>query len=137
MSPVSQSQGAGVVGCETAEFLARQGKKVTITEMLPDIAGDMEPICRRLLRERLQDLSVMVMTNSEIIGIAEEGVLLKTEQKSVEADSVVLAAGSQPNIGLEKELTKAGFRVHTIGDCLEPRKIIDAIHEGFEVGLKL
>jgi NADPH-dependent 2,4-dienoyl-CoA reductase/sulfur reductase-like enzyme len=45
--------GGGVVGCETAELLARHRNRVTIIEMLSDIANDMEPINRRVLLNEL------------------------------------------------------------------------------------
>lgn len=50
--------GGGTVGLENAEYLAAQGKKVTVIEMFDDLASDLEGHPRRLLLERLEALSV-------------------------------------------------------------------------------
>ncbi len=48
----------------------------------------------------------------------------------IPADTVVLAAGLKPNRDLIGALRKAGIQVMEAGDCVRPRKIMDAIHEG-------
>ena len=45
--------GGGLVGCETAEYLAKQRKKVTIVEMLDEVAGVMPLALRKMLLARL------------------------------------------------------------------------------------
>ncbi|MFQ8889143.1 MAG: FAD-dependent oxidoreductase [Bilophila wadsworthia] len=46
--------GGGLIGCETAEFLAAQGSDVTILELQPELAKDMESRTRRYLMQRLR-----------------------------------------------------------------------------------
>jgi hypothetical protein len=46
---------------------------------------------------------------------------------------VVLAVGLTPNSDLEEALKGEPFEIHAIGDCVKPRKVIDAIWEGFRV----
>ena len=50
---------------------------------------------------------------------------------------MVFATGAQPNKELALKLQGAAAQVIQIGDCHEPRRIIDAIHEGFRVGREL
>jgi len=47
--------GAGLVGCETAEFFLAQGKKVTVIEQLPEAGAGLEPITRKVLLRRLNE----------------------------------------------------------------------------------
>lgn len=129
--------GAGIVGCETAEYLAEKGKRVTIVEMLPDIAPEMEPIRRALMRDRFKKLSIEVLVNSRIKEIKPDGVLIEQGTNFIKADSVVIALGSVPEDSLEMALKGKGIQVYKAGDCVEPRKVIDAIHEGFEIASRI
>ena len=61
--------GGGMVGCEVAEYLAGKGKRVTIIEKLPEIAAGMDGSTRRLLLERLNSLSVQMITGAEVFSI--------------------------------------------------------------------
>jgi len=47
--------GGGLVGCETADYLASKGKSVTIAEMLKHTARDVGPAARFFLRKRLKE----------------------------------------------------------------------------------
>jgi len=49
----------------------------------------------------------------------------------------VLATGVESNDELEEALRALPVEYYKIGDCRKPRKAIDAIHEGFQVALKL
>jgi hypothetical protein len=71
--------------------------------------------------------------------INERGVLAKVDAKiiSLDAESIILATGSKSNGELAKQLAKEIGELYVIGDCAEPRKVYDAIHEGFQVGLKI
>ncbi len=52
-------------------------------------------------------------------------------------DSVILALGSESHNPLEAGLKAELQNVHVIGDAGKPRKAIDAVHEGFEIGRQL
>jgi 2,4-dienoyl-CoA reductase-like NADH-dependent reductase (Old Yellow Enzyme family)/thioredoxin reductase len=126
--------GGGMVGCETAEFLADQGKQVTVVEMLDDIAVDVGALTRALLLERMAEKKIMILTKSKAREITTEGVITEREggkEEVIHADTVVLAVGSKPKNDLLKLLEETGIPTYAIGDCVKPRKIIDAIHEGF------
>ena len=64
--------GGGLIGCETAEFLAEQGKSVTIVEMQPQLAKDMEWCSRVLLMRRLKELNVECRAGNEIRSIGSD-----------------------------------------------------------------
>jgi len=124
--------GGGMVGAETAEFLAEKGKKMTILEMLRRIGMDMVPMAILMLYKRLKKLGVDMITNAKVEEITEDGVVYEKdgEKQTVEADSVVLAAGSKPNISLMKALEDKVAKIYAIGNAKEPGNVLEAIHEG-------
>jgi 2-enoate reductase len=59
-------------------------------------------------------------------------------EQSVEADTVVIAAGYLPDDGLSKTLAgRIWDPPYVIGDCAKPGGIYDAIHDGARVGRTL
>jgi 2,4-dienoyl-CoA reductase-like NADH-dependent reductase (Old Yellow Enzyme family)/thioredoxin reductase len=132
--------GGGMVGMETAELLAQHGKEITVIEMLDEIARDMEKITRALLMKRIQDLPIKVMTSTVVKSFEKEEVIIEKDGKEEHLpkfDTVVFAVGTRPVDELSKPLRQHGLAVYTIGDAVAPRKVFEAIHEGFEVGLKI
>ena len=131
--------GGGLVGCETAEYLAQQGKKVTILEMLDEVVGRMPLALRNLLLARLADKGVMVLTGIQCREVTGGGLVITTkegEEKTITADNVVLASGDRPNRVLVEDL-RGTVPIYPIGDCVEPRGIAEAVADGFSVGLAL
>jgi len=59
--------GGGTVGCETALYLAPNNKKVTIIEMLNDIALDMEFLNRMDLMSKIQEANIEVLLERKIV----------------------------------------------------------------------
>lgn len=66
-----------MVGCETSEYLAEKGKKVTVVEMLNDIGLDMESKTRKYLLRSFREMSVEVHRKTKIEEIAENGVKVR------------------------------------------------------------
>ncbi len=54
-------------------------------------------------------------------------------RRALEAETVVLAVGLRSNNGLYADLSEKRTEVYSIGDCREPRKVINAIWEGFRI----
>ncbi len=127
--------GGGLVGCETAEFLAVEGKTVRLIEMLNDIALDIEPRTRVLLLERLARLGVEKTTGCKVKSIHQDCIQVETEglKRKIPVDSVVLAVGRKADNELESKLKKAGLKVFAVGDCRGPGNIREAIHQGLQV----
>lgn len=131
--------GGGMVGAETAEFLAERGKKVTILEMLGRIGVDMVPMVIMLLYRRLKELGVVMITNAKVKEIKGNSVVYEKDEKkqTIEADSVVLAMGSKPNIALMKMLEGRVPKLYAIGDAKEPSNVLNAIHEGSQLAREI
>jgi len=140
--------GAGTAGLETAEYLARCGVRCTVVKRRPEIAGKLDPLARALFLRRLEDLGVDVRTGVEVVRFEtdEEGkttVIARTyphqegaPELRFPAETVIIALGLRADHSLADALADR-YEVHMIGDCVEPRDALDAVREGFEVGLKL
>lgn len=128
--------GGGLVGCETALYLAEQGKQVTIIEMTSELASNMEPITRfDLLTDRIPNAGIRSITDHVIMEVSEKGVTVLDhhgKKSFIQADHVVNALGSRSVNGLEAMRGKVP-EVYVIGDSKEPRQIINATFEGAAV----
>jgi 2,4-dienoyl-CoA reductase-like NADH-dependent reductase (Old Yellow Enzyme family)/thioredoxin reductase len=141
--------GGGMAGIETAFYLAEKGKKVSIVEMLSKIGLDIGLTFRLAYWRKIPLLGIQVYTEAKLFEVRENGVnvVMKLEMEHLErkgdellfipADTVVLAVGLRPERTLMKELEGKIPKVYEVGDCVEPLKIIDAIHEGARVGLEI
>ncbi len=128
--------GAGLVGCETADFLSEAGEKVTVVELLPEIAGDADKDTKAYFDIRFREKGVTVHTGVTLVRIeGKQAVVSRGDQElRVEAGTVVFSVGAKPDNALGEELAAAGVTVIAAGDCVKPRRIMDSVREGFLAG---
>jgi 2,4-dienoyl-CoA reductase (NADPH2) len=128
--------GGDIQGCELAEFLVKRGRKVTITDS-SDSFGELMPV-----RNKIRLLKWFARKGVTLIGgvkyeeITPEGLFVTTKQgerKFIEVDTIATALPLKPDLELFKSLEGKASRVYRIGDCKEPRLIIDAIADGYSV----
>jgi len=132
--------GGEIVGCETAEFLAEKGKKVTVTRRGREMALGVGPSLRDFFLGRLQQKGVTLLTELRYNEITSEGLVVTTkegERKTIEADTIVLAAGAMPDRALYQEVNGKVPETYLAGDCVEPRRIREAIADGYRIGLEI
>lgn len=139
--------GGGLVGCETAEFLASKGNKIVLIEMLGEIAADAIGDNRKFLIGKLDRLNVAVMRNTTGKRITEEGVYCSTAEgeKFVSGQVIVLALGAKSNrivqdiLDIRDDYLKVegkSIKILQAGDCVEVRTALEAFYEGFRAGLE-
>ena len=80
----------------------------------------------------MPDVSYKEINSQGLVVVIKDGT-----EKTIEADTIVLATGAKPDNALFEELKGKVLRIYQIGDCVEPRKIRDAIDEGFSTALDL
>jgi len=144
-APVGQKVlilGGGLVGSETAAFLAEQGKDVTMLEMREDIALDMEPRSRKFLLPRLEELKVKAMLFTEVSEITCDKDVKVRDKYRVEKllggfDTLIVSLGYRPYNPLSQALDAAGIHAVSLGDCVKAGKIINAVHDGFKAAYKI
>jgi len=126
--------GGGMVGCETAVYLSRRGKKVTVVEMMPRLVPEGASFIAKMgLLNLVKESDVEVLTSTKLLEVTGEGAVVSSDgvERVLQADSVVLALGFRPMSWLRDELEGKVPELHVIGDCNQPRKILDAMWEGF------
>jgi len=133
--------GGGLVGCETAAYLAEGDRRVIILEMQDELAFDQSPSLRgELLRRLHENSAVEIRTSTEVVSIGEHSITLRSnnQESAIEdLDTIVIAAGAQPYNPLEGILKPLMNEVYAVGDCDRPRKAAEAIHEAFHVAYRL
>jgi len=127
--------GGGLIGCETAVYLAQKGHQVTLISRRANILTDMGLANRDMLIRMMADTKVQVLANARLVQAVVGGVIVKQEDQDqiLPAESLVFASGMRSCNELQKALTGKVKELHAVGDCVEPRHIIDAIWEAFHV----
>ena len=120
-------------------LLDRGDRDVTVVEMTMKLGRDIGASTRWIVLAELERLGVTFLKGHKAVEITLEG--LKTEKNGEmqlqKADTVVIAAGSRPENSLFSQVESLIPEVYIIGDAKAPRHALDAIREGFEVGLKI
>lgn len=128
--------GGGMVGCETAEFLAGINREVTVLEMLDHIGQDIGPTTRWVILKRLRKAGVRMETGVHVIKITSHGVEAIRQGKTefFPGDTIVLAVGLKPNNTLADNMKGKKIEFYAIGDCTKPAKIAQAIDDAIHIG---
>jgi 2,4-dienoyl-CoA reductase-like NADH-dependent reductase (Old Yellow Enzyme family)/thioredoxin reductase len=130
--------GAGDVGMETAHFLIERGCRVTVVEecekppVLPLTSHGY--VLHRALRKRG---NLLLGTRAEEVDAGGLVVKARGERRHIDAQSVVWAVGSRSVTAVEEAAREAGITVVSVGDAAGPRRMMDAIHEGYKAAIRL
>ena len=127
--------GGGVNGCEAALFLAQRGRKIVIVEMLDKLADPEGNIFYHLpLVEALDNNPrISCSLQTKCLGVTPEGVRVEKDGKEeiIAADSVVFAVGQASELETANKFRNCAPRFCSVGDCVEPGKIIEATRTAF------
>ena len=132
--------GGGLVGAETAEYLANRGHEVTIVEMMERIAAQESQTVLPLMMKDFAEHHVQQLTNTKVSSITNnvvKAVNTKDETEiEISADTVVAALGSRKNVVDVTGITKP---VHYVGDCSGERTadIANAIRTAYHTANKI
>jgi 2,4-dienoyl-CoA reductase (NADPH2) len=131
--------GGLIYGCETAEFLVKRGRRVTIVEESAELGTGMVEVHRRRLLAWLAKKDTALHAGVKFEEITGDGLVISRngEKELLKADTIVVALPPRPNDELVQELERLVPEVHRIGDGKEPRLIVNAIGDGAKVGRML
>ena len=127
--------GGGLVGAETAEYLANKGLDVTIVEMMDKIAAQESETVLPLMQEDFAKHDVKQLVNTRVSEIKNNVIYATntTDNTSVElnAEVIVNALGSKKNLFDDSKLT---VPFTYVGDCSGERTadIASAIRTGYK-----
>jgi len=132
--------GGGLVGIETGDFLGTYHRDITVVEMAPEIAKDMNPIVKLSLFERLEKHNIKYHVSTEIKEFLEDGVLVKQGEETKELngfDTIILAMGVKTYNPLEAVINNLVSEVYVIGDAKKAGKVNEATRQAAELALKI
>ncbi len=129
--------GGGISGCEIAYELAKDGKDVTIVEMLPQILPDpsFSAANKNCLKELLIYHKVKVLTQSHVGRIGEDTVTVASEggEQTLKADTVIAAIGYTSDTTLYDRIRLCKKQTYLLGDAQYVSNILNAIWSANEV----
>ena len=128
--------GGGVVGCEVAVYLAQEGKKVTVIEMLSRVLNDMVHVHanREMLVKMLEENNITIFTDTALDEVTESGVRVVDKnfnKREIPADTVIIATGFVSHDNFYEALRDKVEEVYRIGDCVKPGNIVDAVWQAY------
>lgn len=133
--------GGGMVGCETADFLAEHGHDVTVIELRDEIGSDMISEHRKYLIKDFDEYKVKTITGAKVAKFFKGGVVYNlsdgSEHEVKNFDSVVLAMGSRNYDPLSNEVSEIVDETYVIGDAVKARRALDATREALDAALKI
>jgi len=121
------------------ELLHKPGRQVVVIDMVDRMADNVSKTSRWSLMKSLKLMGVKLMPGTKLLEITDTAVMVETGKGSqaIPADTVIIAVGARSVNDLAASAEKDGISVITIGDAKAPRKITDAIREGFEEALTI
>ena len=130
--------GGDRVGCETALWLARHGRKVTIVEALDKILAVNGPLCHanKDMLERLVPFNGVEVVTGAKVKSYQNGVLTAETaegEKKISCNSVILAVGYREEDSLYRQLEFDVPEIYLLGDARKVSNIMYAIWDAFEV----
>ena len=132
--------GGGATGCEIAVELADGATRVAICEQLSELAPDLFHANRGMILEQLAQKDVRIFTDTRFERITSRGVVVTTKDGSeslLEADTVIVSIGMKAANALLPGLNEIVGEVHSIGDCVSPRRVKDAVWEAFKNAIRI
>ena len=119
--------GAGYIGLEIAENLAKDGVKPFVLDMAPHVLPGFDEEFATYIEGKLADAGIPVVTGVRVTGLEGEGGKVKkvlTDRKAYKADLVVLSAGIRPNTafldGTGLEMVKGTLLTNEAGQTNDP-----------------
>jgi 2,4-dienoyl-CoA reductase-like NADH-dependent reductase (Old Yellow Enzyme family)/thioredoxin reductase len=131
--------GGGLVGCETAVHLAREGREVTVIEMREDVCPDANARHRPLLIAELNK-SVKCRTGLTGVRVEKDGLVCRdTEGNELffRVDTIIVAAGQRPLREVADSLRDCAPEVMEVGDCVKAGQVTQAVFRGYFAALDI
>ena len=133
--------GGGMVGCETAEYLAARGCKVSVIEMMDKIAAGESTTILPTLLENYKTYGVEQYPSHKVKEFRMDAVVCENKdgaEVTIPCDHIVLAMGARSNEFDAAALENASIPVYSIGDAAgKAADISNAIRTGYDTACQL
>jgi 2,4-dienoyl-CoA reductase (NADPH2) len=133
---------------DIVEYTSRGNRNITMLEMKKKVGGGFGFSTRWVILNELKDAGIKEITEVKVKeitnnhsenGQTHRGVVYEKDGQEhfIKADTVIVAVGYIPNNELQKQVEGKFPETYFIGDCVKVRTALEAIHEGFQVALKI
>ena len=133
--------GGGMVGCETAEYLAARGCKVSVIEMMDKIAAGESSTILPTLLENYKTYGVEQYPSHKVKEFRMDAVVCENKdgaEVTIPCDYIVLAMGARSNEFDAAALEASSIPVYSIGDAAgKAADISNAIRTGYDTACQL
>lgn len=135
--------GGKLIGTQIAQLISSKGSSVILTEPYDSLCLDAGGRTKWLLLRKVQkDPQIDIRVNTSVEIIKQHSVVLQSKGEVEEVndiDMVILCLGAAADNRLAEELKWESRlpEIHTIGDCNLPRKMTEAIYEGYVTALHI
>jgi 2,4-dienoyl-CoA reductase-like NADH-dependent reductase (Old Yellow Enzyme family)/thioredoxin reductase len=133
--------GGGLVGLEVAEHIADKAEKITVVEMLDQVAKDLGDLRKITVMESLHESGINTITNGKCIEIKENAVIIERNAviEEISCDFVVIAIGAKARNfnNIKNYCEENNIPYHVIGDAVRARRALNSIAEAAAVGRKI
>lgn len=133
---------------DIVEYTSKGNRNITLLEMKKKVGGGFGFSTRWVILNELKDAGIHEITEAKVKEITNNhsengqihrGVVYEKDGQEhfIKADTVIVAVGYSPNNELRKQVEGKFPETYFIGDCVKVRTALEAIHEGFQVALKI
>ena len=134
--------GGGLVGYEIAYGYAKEGKDVTIVEVLDQLLnlGNVPGMNKAMLLDAFAFYGTQIYTGTRLKSVLEDGAVVELPdgtEKKLTADTVILSIGYRPLPSLKDSLKDAGIPVYEIGDGNKVGNVMSCIAQAYETTVNL
>ena len=132
--------GGAIHGCETAEFLIKRGRRVTIVHDGKSLGEGIPVEDQMRFFPWLDKKGIVRYTEAKYEEVTDKGLVITTkegEKKTLEADTILVTLPYLPNTDIMKSLEGKAPEIYNIGSCGEPGLIVNAIADGAKIGHKI
>jgi 2,4-dienoyl-CoA reductase-like NADH-dependent reductase (Old Yellow Enzyme family)/thioredoxin reductase len=133
--------GGGLVGCEVGLHLAKNGRDVTIIEMLDRVAQDSYKMHRLGLIDEMERM-LTYRTGLKCTSIKPEGITVidrENREEFLAADTIIYAVGMQAKKDEAEKFRSAikDAKVYEIGDCVNAARVYEAVRQAFIAAMSI
>ncbi len=129
--------GGGLIGLEVASKLVDRNNRITIVELLAEIADGMEMIEKALTVKKLKDKHAVIYTKHKVIEVQDDKIIIENEngiKKIEKIEKIVVTIGMKTYAPFENY---KNIPVYKIGDAKKAGKAQEAIYDAYELAAEL
>jgi 2,4-dienoyl-CoA reductase (NADPH2) len=121
------------------EMATRGTRQVTLVEMLDKMGKDIGKSTRWGMMQELSRIGVTMVTRAKVLEITADGLRIEKDGQveTIDADTVVIAAGAASYNPLEAVVEELGIPFKIAGDAGRVALAFDAVHQGFRAGMEI